>query len=79
MTDDSYLNEVQKTRTRTAKQPVQDVTAQTQMGGPIPMVSLNVRISAEQSNLLTSICARQGWSKAHAIREAIRLLEADNA
>ncbi len=79
MTDDSYLSEVTKARTRAAKQPVQEVAAQTQMGGPIPMVSLNVRISVEQSNLLTSICARQGWSKAHAIREAIRLLEADNA
>jgi len=42
------------------------------------MVSLNVRISVEQSNALMAICNKKNWSKTQAIREAITLLEASN-
>lgn len=79
MSDDSYLNEVKRTRKRSsaAIQPT-EVSATPHTDGPQPMVSLNVRISVEQSNALMAICNKKNWSKTQAIREAITLLEASN-
>ena len=79
MSDDSYLSEVKKTRKRAAP-PTQTTSATTtsDTSGPQPMISMNIRISVEQSNALIAICAKKNWSKTQAIREAINLLETSN-
>ena len=79
MSDDSYLSEVKKTRKRSAAATqTTSVTTTSDTSGPQPMVSLNIRISVEQSNALMAICAKKNLSKTQAIREAINLLETSN-
>lgn len=84
MTNDTYLSEVDKLSAKKASRPRaavgtdQPTTNAAPASGPVPTVALTVRVSEEQSNMLSGICARNGWSKTQAIKKAIALLENSN-
>lgn len=84
MTNDTYLSEVDNLSGKKANRPraaigTDQIAANAaSASGPVPTIALTVRVSVEQSNMLSSICARNGWSKTHAIKKAIALLEDSN-
>ena len=84
MTNDTYLSEVDKLSAKKASRPRAAVGTDQPVAnaapplGPVPTIALTVRVSEEQSNMLSGICARNGWSKTQAIKKAIALLENSN-